>query len=163
MDRPHFSLTDHAKSSERPDLAEFILITVDKRLTGAYNADSPRGARTIGQIVEQSKKASKSDARFTWVSNDFLEKQKVEPWSDMPVWTPAKGEYAGFGDVSTEKAHKAGLRCRELPDTIKATLKWWKEQPAERQAQLRAGIKPDREKEVLAAWHQRQPASSKAD
>ncbi len=145
------------------DLAEFILITVDKRLTGAFNADSPRGKRTIGQIVEESKKATKSNARFTWVPVDFLEEQKVEPWSHMPVWTPATGEHAGFGDVSTEKAHKAGLTCRKLPDTIKATLKWWEEQPAERRAKLRAGIKPEREKEVLAAWHKRQRAGSKSN
>ena len=39
---------------------------------------------------------SKSDAKFTWVPAEFLEEQKVAPWSDMPVWVPPSGEKAGL-------------------------------------------------------------------
>jgi len=35
------------------------------------------------------------------------------------------------------------------------TLDWHLARPAKQQAELRIGIKPDREKEVLAAWHKK--------
>ncbi len=141
------------------DLAEFVITTVEKRLLGAYNATSPGGERTIGQVLDESKKITGSDAKFTWVPNSFLEEQKVAPWSDMPAWLPAEGEYAGFGTINTAKAQAEGLTCRKLPATISATLKWWQEQSEERRAKLRAGIAADREKEVLAAWHKKNKES----
>ena len=45
----------------------------------------------------------------------------------------------------------AGLTFRPLAQTSLDTLAWFKSLPAERQATLKAGIKPEREKEVLAA------------
>jgi hypothetical protein len=50
------------------------------------------------------------------------------------------------------EAVAAGLTFRPLAQTAIDTLGWLKTLPAERQAQLRAGIKPDREKQVLEAW-----------
>ncbi len=43
------------------------------------------------------KDALKADAKFTWADADFLEAQKVSPWSDMPVWVPPSGEEGGIG------------------------------------------------------------------
>jgi 2'-hydroxyisoflavone reductase len=40
-----------------------------------------------------------------------------------------------------------------LSDTTAATLEWFRKQPLDRQAKMRAGIKPSREAEILAAWH----------
>jgi hypothetical protein len=45
---------------------------------------------------------------------------------------------------------------RSLADTVGATRAWFAAQPEERRnAPLRAGIKPEREAEVLAAWKSR--------
>ena len=51
-----------------------------------------------------------------------------------------------------KKAFAAGLTFRPFAQTTLETLAWFNSLPAERQATLRAGIKPEREKEVLAAW-----------
>ena len=83
---------------------------------------------------------------------DFLEQEKVSPWGDMPVWIPGTGDTAGFEPAENARAIAAGLTFRPLGDTAKDTLAWWKSLPAERQAKLRAGIAPDREARVLAAW-----------
>jgi len=48
---------------------------------------------------------------------------------------------------------------RPLADTARDTLTWFKAQKPERQAKLRAGLPPEREKEVLAALH-KEPAKS---
>jgi 2'-hydroxyisoflavone reductase len=49
----------------------------------------------------------------------------------------------------------AGLTFRPLAVTSLDTLEWHLTRPAEQQAELRIGIEPEREREVLAAWHGR--------
>jgi 2'-hydroxyisoflavone reductase len=87
------------------------------------------------------------------VNAEFLEKQGVEPWSDMPAWLPAAGENAGFGQVNTSKAHAAGLKHRPVLVTVSDTLAWFRARPEERRSKLKAGISPERERQVLQAWH----------
>jgi 2'-hydroxyisoflavone reductase len=76
----------------------------------------------------------------------------------MPVWVPGTGDSAGFHRMKNERAIAAGLTFRPLATTAIDTLAWFRAQPPERQAQLKAGIKPEREAEVLAAWKVRTPA-----
>jgi 2'-hydroxyisoflavone reductase len=137
------------------DLAEWVIRMVEQRETGAYNATGPDKTLGIGPMVEGIKAANKSNANFTWVNTDFLEAQKVAPWSDMPVWVPPRGESAGMGRISIKRALDKGLTFRPLADTARDTLAWFKSQPAERQ-KLKAGISAEREAEVLAAWHKRE-------
>jgi len=77
----------------------------------------------------------------------------VRPWSDMPVWMPPTGRTAGFMSVNCNKAFAAGLTVRPLADTAKHTLDWYKTRPAAEQEKARAGLAPEKEKAVLAAWH----------
>jgi len=60
-----------------------------------------------------------------------------------------------MGRISIKAAVDKGLTFRALADTARDTLAWFKSQPAERQAKLKAGLSAEREKEVLAAWHKR--------
>jgi 2'-hydroxyisoflavone reductase len=89
-----------------------------------------------------------------------LTAHKVEGWSDMPVWVNAVGEEAGFALTSARRALDAGLTIRPLSDTVRDTLAWHLSRPAEQQAKLKAGITPEREQEVLAAWHASQAAGA---
>jgi len=135
------------------DLAEWVIRMVEQRETGIYNATGPAKELGIGQMLDTIKSANKSNATFTWVNADFLEAQKVAPWSDMPVWIPPRGEEAGGARISIQRALAKGLTFRPLADTARDTLAWFKSQPSERQAKLKAGLTPEREAEVLAAWH----------
>jgi len=49
------------------------------------------------------------------------------------------------------------LKVSAEKEAEKATLEWFRKQPAERQAKLRAGITAEREAQVLAAWKARKP------
>ena len=71
----------------------------------------------------------------------------------MPVWVPPAGEDGGLSAVSNQRALERGLTFRPLSETARDTLAWFKAQPKERQAKLKAGLMPEREAEVLAAWH----------
>ncbi len=133
------------------DLAEWVIRMVEKGESGTYNAVGPDKPLTIGTMLEGIRVALNSKATFTWASANFLEKQKVEAWSDMPVWT---GSESGMARTSNKHALEKGLTFRPLADTARDTLAWFKKQPPERQTKLRSGLTPEREKEVLEAWHE---------
>jgi 2'-hydroxyisoflavone reductase len=133
------------------DLAEWTIRMVEQGTTGSFNAVGPKSKLTMGRMLNEIKKTTDSDARFTWVDADFLASQKAV--DDMPIWTSPKGPEIGYALMNINKAIGKGLTFRPLPDTIKATLDWFKKQSAERQSKIRAGLKPEREAELLAAWH----------
>jgi 2'-hydroxyisoflavone reductase len=138
------------------DLAEWTIRMVENGETGIYNATGPVKQLGIGDMIETVKSALSSSAKFTWVNADFLEAQKVAPWSDMPVWIPPRGEEAGGNQISNKRALAKGLIFRALADTTHDTVAWFKSQPQDRQSKLKAGLSPERETEVLAAWHKQQ-------
>jgi 2'-hydroxyisoflavone reductase len=137
------------------DLGEFLVRLIEDRTTGVFNALGPDRALTMGRTLEVCKQAARSDATFTWIDAEFLEKQSVQPWSDMPAWVPSGGETAGFAKVSNARAIKAGLSFRPIADTALATLEWFRKQPEDRRSKLRAGLSAEREAKVLAAWKAR--------
>ena len=147
--------TDPIQFIDVRDLAEFIVVCLESRILGTFNADAPAGVLTMGKLLDTCREVTGSDARLTWADADFLAQQNVSPWQDMPCWVPAVGPEAGFGKVNTEKAHAAGLGMRTLDDTVRATLAWWRTEPEDRRKTLRAGLAPEREAAVLAAWHAR--------
>ena len=145
--------SDPVQFIDARDLAEWTIRMVEQGATGIYNATGPATPLTIGGMLEGIKSALGSDAKFTWVPADFLEKEKVAPWSDMPVWVPPSGEDGGLGAVSIKRALDKGLTFRPLAVTARDTLAWFKSRPKERQEKLGAGVAPEREAEVLADWH----------
>lgn len=138
------------------DLAEWTIRMVENRETGTYNATGPATELGIGDMSGGMKTALSSKATFTWVPADFLEQQKVSPWSDMPVWVPRRGDAGGLSRTSIKRALGKGLTFRPLAETTRDTLAWFKSLPPERQSKLRAGVTRERETEVLAAWHKQQ-------
>jgi 2'-hydroxyisoflavone reductase len=88
----------------------------------------------------------------TWIAADFLAKEKVAPWSDMPVWIPAKGDFAAFADANVSKALAAGMTIRPAQPTVNDTLAWHLKRPEAERTKLAAGLTPEREQEVLKAW-----------
>ncbi|WP_437678707.1 NAD-dependent epimerase/dehydratase family protein [Sorangium sp. So ce131] len=136
------------------DLAAWLIQVVETRTTGVFNAAGPGEPLTMGGLLDACAAASNARATFTWVSAQFIEKLGGEP-VDLPIWAPAEGETRAFHLRSAERARKAGLTFRPVSETVKDTLAWWKTLPADRQAKLRAGLTPEREAEVLAAWRAR--------
>ena len=131
------------------DLAEWTIRMVENRETGIYNATGPAKPLGIGGMLDGTKAALKSNATFTWVREDFLTRQKVEPWSDMPVWT---GKESGVARAKIDRALSKGLTFRPLAETARDTLAWFKSLPQDRQSKLRTGLTPERETQVLTAW-----------
>jgi 2'-hydroxyisoflavone reductase len=125
------------------------------RQTGIYNATGPAQPFNMGGMLDGIQSAIGSKAQLIWVNSDFLTQEGVSPWSDMPVWVPPTGDMAGFTSQSIRHALDQGLTFRPLTDTARDTFAWFRRQPAARQASLHAGLKPERESAVLAAWQAR--------
>ena len=134
------------------DLAEWTIRMAENGETGIYNATGPAKPLGVGEMLDEIKAAEKSNATFTWANEEFLTQQKVEPWSDMPVWA---GKESGIAKTRIDKALAKGLTFRSLAETARDTLAWFKSLPQDRQSKLRAGLTPEREAEVLAAWKKR--------
>lgn len=140
------------------DLAGFTIHAVERRAAGVFNALSPPGRFTIGDVVDESIAAAREIARpdvapeAVWIPTEFLAQEKVAPWSDMPVWAPSVGEEAGFALVSADRAVRAGMTIRPMADTVAATLRWHLQRPEAERNQLKAGLSTEREAALLAAW-----------
>jgi 2'-hydroxyisoflavone reductase len=130
------------------DLAEWILTCIDNCRTGVYNATGPAypSTLTLGRLLQVCQTGEGSDARFTWVSDDFLRAAGLRPGIDLPLWMPG-----GVAGVNCNKAISAGLRFRSLEDTVRDTLAWYNFPRSP--ASLRAGITRDREAQLLYTWH----------
>jgi 2'-hydroxyisoflavone reductase len=138
------------------DLAEWTIRMAEQGTTGVFNATGPARQETMRELLDGVRSAIHADAHFTWVSDKFLDDNNVSAWMDMPVWVPGQGDTAGFHRRSLARAHAAGLTYRPLAQTASDTLAWFKTQPADRQAKLRAGLAPDRETALLAKWKSEQ-------
>lgn len=140
------------------DLAAFVVLCMEQKTTGVFNATSAPGELTMGELLEACKRVSASDATFTWADAKWLETKEVQAWSDMPVWVPLEGDSAGHPFVDVSRAIKAGMVYRPISETVRGTLDWWQTEPQERRdAPMKAGITAEREAELLAAWHAEHP------
>ncbi len=135
------------------DLAQWIVRMIERGQTGTYNANGLPRALTMEMMLEECRMASKSDARFTWVSDRFLMKENVVPWTEMPLWIPEEDapHMKGFMSVDCSKAVAAGLTLRPLLEIIENTLTWHATHCSN--TELQSGIKPEEEQQLLQKWY----------
>ena len=146
------------------DLAEWLLHMLETGGTGIYNATGAPEQTTMGDLLRTcadvpapaglpaSAAIAGEPARFTWVDEQFLLDQGVEPWMGLPLWLPEiDPSTAGMFAVDVSRALAAGLAFRPLAGTVRATLDWAATRPADHT--WRAGLTRAREAELLAAWH----------
>ncbi|HEV7578003.1 MAG TPA: NAD-dependent epimerase/dehydratase family protein [Caldimonas sp.] len=144
--------SDPVQFIDARDLAEWTIRMAESRTTGTFNATGPAARLTTREMLVGIGAGVRSDAPLTWVPTSFLEKEKVQAWSDLPVWVPGEGDSVGFARRDIGRALRAGLTFRPLATTAAETLAWFRDQPAARQAKPRTGLTPEREAEVLAQW-----------
>jgi len=142
------------------DLGQFMVHCLEKKTIGTFNATSDARNENMSALLQSCQSGINPDAEFVWADGDFLNKQQVNPWGDMPVWIPSQGEMKGITQVDVSKAMAAGLSIRDRKATAQDTWNWFQ---AKRQNNLtlRAGLAPEREAEVLAAWLATQTEKSK--
>ncbi|MFG3339124.1 NAD-dependent epimerase/dehydratase family protein [Glycomyces sp. NPDC048151] len=146
------------------DYAAFLLDAADTGESGTVDAIGQQKA--FGAFVDEVGDALvehgviKETPEVTWVPQEFLLEQGVNPWSgpdSLGMWVPTP-DYDGFQTRPTDPAVAAGFKASPLSDTVK---RWW---DANAEApQLKAGLTRQKEGEVLAAWHGRPVGEGLAD
>lgn len=135
------------------DLAVFIADAIEKRCTGAYNLVNSPGEYCFADVLKACFRVTGSKAVKTMVSEDFLLKNGVEPWGDLPFWSP--GPSGNFMLTSNRKAVADGLKTRPLAETVRDICSWL---AAEKKTTLKAGMTAAREAQLLQAWDATSPA-----
>jgi 2'-hydroxyisoflavone reductase len=137
------------------DLASFVIACALETRRGVFNACTPPGFATIGDLIETSRQATGAETRVHWVDAGFLDSAGVLDGRGMPIWLPPSGPMAGAALVSSAPAVHAGLRFRPLAATVRDTLEWQRTRPPEKQQQLAAGLTVEQESQLLAKWQAR--------
>lgn len=130
------------------DLAAWIVGMSAEQQTGTYNATGPDYDLQIGRLLQECETVSDGGAELVWVSEEFLEDNGVEPFTELPLWLPR--EYAGLQAIDCGKAIAAELAFRPLSQTITDVLEW--DHTRGKDKQPAAGLGPERERELLRAW-----------
>jgi 2'-hydroxyisoflavone reductase len=146
---PH---NDRVQIIDVRDLCEWAVRLCEDRTYGTFMGIGPENGRSIAEMLYGIAAVTTTPLSWTWVPLEFLAQHRVRPYSEMPVWRPPTPGFEGFARFDLSREVAAGLTFRSLADTAQATLEFHRSRPAERQAQLRAGITADREAEVLGAW-----------
>jgi 2'-hydroxyisoflavone reductase len=134
------------------DLATWMLDLIERGESGTFNATGPEQPVTLGECLGRIAAAVGGDARLTWVSEAFLREHGVEPWLQMPLWLHEADQ--NMDRVSIARALAHGPRFRPLEDTARDTLAWERAlAPDTRPAS--PALTPEREADVLSAWHRR--------
>ncbi len=133
------------------DLAQWIVRLAEDNRSGVYNAVGPAYRLSMGRLLAACVAACNPQAQLAWVTEPFLLEHNVQPWSDIPLWV-AEQDIA-LDTVSNARALAAGLMFRPVDETIRDTVAWTKTRPAD--YQLHAGLKRERERELLSVWHNR--------
>ena len=129
------------------DLTEWIIHVAENNITGVFNACGPAGTLTMGQMVDEVKKATGSDVQFTWLGTGFNE---THPDIYFPIWTPYEGEYQGFHTYSNAAAQRAGLKFRNISETTVDLLAWFDKKPQDEREKVLERVPVTGEAELIA-------------
>ena len=134
------------------DLAVWIVDSCEARRTGVFDGIGP--AQPMADLLADAAAGVDHDVppdvHFTWVDQEFLTAQGVEPWAgpdSVPLWLP-RPEYDGLGAHDVAPSLEAGLTIRPLAETVRDTNAWLDSTPAA----VVTGISLERERELLNAW-----------
>lgn len=134
------------------DLAEWYVHLLEQGALGVLNALGPESPLSFAELLYGIRAITSSPIWFTWVDTDFLLDRGIRPYSDMPLWVPARGETAGFQRFDLSKPLAMGIKYRPLAVTARDTLDYHYSRPLERQQQMRPGVSAERERELLELW-----------
>jgi len=135
------------------DQVAWILDMAEAGRGGTFNVTGPARSLPFGELL------SRHPGPVTWVADQFLLDEGVQPYTEMPLWVPAS---AGDLNMPIDRSLAAGLRLRDVDDTLRDTREWAAAEGATA-GQVDAGgrarrptaISPEREAELLEHWHAR--------
>jgi len=136
------------------DLGAWVVRMLAAGRTGVYNATGPEPPHTMEAVVRTCKEVGGGNADFVWVDEPFLKQNEVGFWRELPLCIEWESHEVFLSTI--RKSVEAGLELRPLVQTIRETLAWDVGRPPG--TQLAAGLKADREADLLKRWTGGAPA-----
>jgi 2'-hydroxyisoflavone reductase len=127
------------------DLGTWLLDLCERRGSGAFNATHP--GLPWSELVESCLRVTGADAEPVWIDGDWLAERGVGMWMELPVWVHGE-ELIGMLHADASRALAEGLTFRPLDDVVRGTLEL-------AETTEDAGMKPERERELIEAWRAR--------
>ena len=105
------------------DLADWLVRMAERGVSGAVNADGPRGRTTLGALLGLCRDVTGSDATWAPVPEEDLLAAGVEEWVHLPLWLRRELARTAW-DIHTSRARELGLVTRPLVETVADTWQW---------------------------------------
>jgi 2'-hydroxyisoflavone reductase len=135
------------------DIARFALSLASRGEGGVFNLCAPQEPYRIGDLLETAARVvGQTDVSFTWASAEYLVENELDQWEAFPWWVPPSE--TAFSRFDASRAHAAGLTVTPIERSFRECWDWLNsdEEIASREDR---GLEPEREAELLDAWHAR--------
>lgn len=117
------------------DLAVWLLDMAAAGGAGAFNALSRPGHTTMAELLDCCRrttdgwargpaKAERASSTLRWTEPADVLAAGLRPWTDVPIWVPPDHPLRPLHQTDTDKAYRAGLRCRPIAVTVDDTWAW---------------------------------------
>ncbi|MCA9739658.1 MAG: epimerase, partial [Gemmatimonadetes bacterium] len=155
---------DSMQVTDVRDLAAWYVQIAEERIAGAYSAVGP--VWSWAETLHGIRAITAADVSFTWVDADFLLERDQKPWTDIPLWWPARNDWGprSFGGniggegafaIDGSLAWANGFARRPLADTARSTLDWYWETYDDWPEERRPGFSAAVERRLLEEWKAR--------
>lgn len=138
------------------DLAHLALDAGEAGRNGPVDTVSPRGAATMGALLDACVDVTGSGAELVWTDPSFVVAHGLEPWGELPVWMPPDDiEMYALHTSDVTRALAWGLTIRPLHETVADTWAWVSAIDAAGTApepRPGIGLDPGKEAAALAVW-----------
>lgn len=141
---------DHAPVQyiDARDMASWTLDNLEAGTTGTFNLVNTASSYTIGDVIDSCQRHAEAQTEIIWVNQEFINKEEVVFFRDLPMMLPKSQR--NFMQINNDKAMATGLNNRLMDDTIADIMTWL--DTLDKDYVLKAGLKLEREKELLASW-----------
>ncbi|MDI3408297.1 epimerase [Streptomyces sp. B-S-A6] len=108
---------DPAKEIQPIDVWDVAEFAFDQALADggdAFNVTAPIGRETMSGFLSACLQATGGSSELVWAPEDLLIDHGVQQWTELQLWRTHTGAWR----IDSTRAHKAGLRCRPLAETV---------------------------------------------
>jgi 2'-hydroxyisoflavone reductase len=109
------------------DVGRFAIMASENNFIGVYNCTGPMKEQLLWKdFLTYSKKHFNSKTELVWANEDFLKRNEVYSFSDLPLWAPLS-EDKGFMQISNKKLIQTGFKYTSVNTTLDDCMKWYKD------------------------------------
>ena len=144
--------SDPVQFIDARDLAEWTIRMAEQRTIGVFNATGPAHQLTMSEMLDGVARGGQRHAQLTWVSDKLPGRQQGLGLERHAGLGAGRGRHRRLPSPQHRPRPRRRPHLPAAGGDRRDTLAWFKTQPADRQAKLRAGLAPDREAALLAKW-----------